>query len=273
MPVELEPVLETLEGHPDYFKEIYVDIEGKYVLNGKIEDHPKVANLKKAYTEDHKKVRTLNDEMKKFSGIDLEHWAKVKDLEEDDLTAFSAWREEKEKAGSGDKLSLTDEEFNKRTERLVKKYETERSALDKQIAELKITNEKTAAELRNDRKRTALLNACTKAGILPGAVEDAMNLGMQVFQVNEEGYLYILDKDGNEALGADLHSLQPEEWLTSLAEKKAHWWPRSSGGGAGGGSGKDFGGIRSKADFNGDAEKIAAWISKHPGKYLDLPDK
>lgn len=278
MPVELEPILESLEGQPEYFKEIYAEVDGKYILNGKIEEHPKVASLKKAYTEDHKKVRALNDEVKKFSGVDLERWAKIKDLDDESLAAFTAWREDKEKAaangnGATAKPSLPDEEFQQRVERLTKKWEAREAALLKENTDLKGLIDKTTSQLHERTVRTALLNACSKAGILAGAVEDAMNMGMQVCRLNEEGDVVIVGKDGHEILGADLKPMGPEEWLASKAQEKAHWWPRNSGGGAGGGKNGDFSFYKTKTQFPNVAAKVA-YIQKHGrAAYEALPVK
>ena len=270
----LAAVLENLEGKPDYYKDIYVEIDGKWVLDGDVENHPKATNLKATLDKERKAKKALEKEHEKFTGVDLERWAKVKDLEEEELTAFHAWREERDKGeGNGNKPPLTDEEFNKRVERLTKKWEAREAALLKENIDLKVNIDKTTAQLHERTIKTALLNACSKAGIWPNAVEEAVLLGQQVFRLNEDGEVVAMGKDGNEMLGADLKPLQPEEWLASKSTDKSHWWPRNSGGGAGGGNGKGFDGIRTKADFHGDVEKQAAWISKHPGKFLELPDK
>ena len=273
----LAAILESLEGKPEYYKDIYVEVEGKWVLDGDVENHPKATNLKATLDKERKAKKALEKEHEKFTSVDLERWAKLKDLEEEDLVAFSAWREEKDQNPNGHKTTATEDEFKQRlavsTERLIKKHEQERAALLKENADLKVNIDRTTAQLHERTIKTALLNACSKAGIWPNAVEEAVLLGQQVFRLNDEGEVVAVGKDGNELLGADLKPLQPEEWLASKSADKAHWWPRNSGGGAGGGNGKGFDGIRSKADFHGDVEKQAAWMSKHPGKYLELPDK
>lgn len=267
----LPSVLESLEGKPDYYKEIYAEVEGKWVLDGDVENHPKAMNLKSTLDKERKARRDAEKEKEKFADVNLERWAKLKDLEEEELETFHQWREEKEKTGGGTKPPVTDEEFEKRYERALKKHESERLALEKQVADLKIINEKTAVQMREDRKRTALLDACSGAGLLKEAVEDAMNLGMQVWQISPDGDLVIYDKEGNEQIGADLKPLQPLEWLMSKAQDKAHWWPRNSGGGAGGGNGTGYGKVTRKADLR-NVEEQAAFVKKH-GKdaYLNLP--
>ncbi|QYC96709.1 hypothetical protein PQD76_gp05 [Stenotrophomonas phage BUCT626] len=99
--------------------------------------------------------------------------------------------------------------------------------------------------------RDAALN--TK-GFRKEAIEDALLLGMNHFELTEDGQ--VVTKDG---LGA-------EAWLSDLQQKRSHWWEASSGGGAGGSGGAAGGGSNpfTKAGWNMTAQ--AALVRDNPDK-------
>lgn len=69
----------------------------------------------------------------------------------------------------------------------------------------------------------ALRVAALKAGLRQIAVEDAVIRGRSMFVRDEYGNPVAMGKDGKSALG-------PSEWLESMEDKAAHWWPPSTGG-------------------------------------------
>lgn len=67
------------------------------------------------------------------------------------------------------------------------------------------------------------------------AMEDALMLGTNSFEINEEGK--VVTKDG---IGVT-PGVPPTEWLKEVIEKRPHWLPDSAGGGAKGSKGKGNG--------------------------------
>lgn len=270
----LVPVVEKREDVPEGAREFYKQREdGKFVIDVDVEAHPQVDGLRKAVRAERERANTLAE---KFKGVDVERWEKWKEVEDADWDAYQTWQQEQATNppnGSGQ----SPEEIKAQAERFVapvrKKLEQEKAQLEKALADERTTNAKIVADLRNDKSHTAMLTACTEAGVLSGAFEEITMLGMTIFKADEKGEVFGYDKNGDVLIGADGNPLKPKDWITSKSETKAHWWPRNSGGGAGGGTGRGLDGIRSKADFGGDDEKIGQWIKKHPGQYLNLPDK
>jgi hypothetical protein len=126
-----------------------------------------------------------------------------------------------------------------KTTELVQKY-TGRMR-DDHVAQLgEKDKEIEAANNRAKRFEQAVLDnqirqACT--GMHPGAIEDALLYGRNYFSLDAEGNAVKLDAQGRPELGKDGKTpLSPAEWIESLKESKAHWFPASSSGSGSGGS-------------------------------------
>jgi hypothetical protein len=134
---------------------------------------------------------------------------------------------------------------------------------ERQLATLKRENDHlktTSADLdrrwRQDRIKTALLDAVTKNGVYEKAVDDAVQRGLAVFtDLDERGN--VIAKNGDDTIyGKDgVNALNPSEWITTLkaSGQAPHLWPPSSGGGApashsGNGAGIDWQSITNPAE-------------------------
>jgi hypothetical protein len=80
--------------------------------------------------------------------------------------------------------------------------------------------------------------AATKAGIHPGAVDDALLRARLVFSIDDDGNAVQFDDDGETiVLGKDGKTpFSPDEWFEGMKESAPHWFPASSSGGGATGS-------------------------------------
>jgi len=136
-------------------------------------------------------------------------------------------------------------------ERVTKRL-VERNTKDweKKYAELKKQHDEGAEKLATTTKKLSgtiinnlLTQAAVKAGVFPGALEDVILYGRDRWTLDEDGMtaLMVDPVSGEVERGKDGKSLTPDEWLPDLAEKKAHWFPGSSGGGSNSGAGNNSG--------------------------------
>jgi hypothetical protein len=101
-------------------------------------------------------------------------------------------------------------------------------------------DQKLASFEESDRARTLhrqVRIAAKDAGLLDGAVEDALLLADRTFQLGEDGIAVV--KAGTPYS----EGLTPKDWLSDLQSKRPHWWGPSEGGGAGGNRGGSGGAI------------------------------
>jgi len=118
--------------------------------------------------------------------------------------------------------------------------------------------EQTNAELKDEKRQLATLvkardeqlarlaidgelrAAAVNAGLVPGAVDDALGRGRRVFTLDEDGRLVARNAEGEVVPGADgERPMTSAEWLESMRESAPHWWPPSSGAGAPGAGARD----------------------------------
>jgi hypothetical protein len=83
--------------------------------------------------------------------------------------------------------------------------------------------------------RTDIRAAAEKAGLLPSAIEDALDIGQRMFGIDETGRVTTIEGNGVTP------GIDAAVWLTEMQQKRPHWWPASQGGGAGGGRGNQGG--------------------------------
>jgi hypothetical protein len=99
--------------------------------------------------------------------------------------------------------------------------------------QLKATTVDLDKRWRQDRIKTALLDAAAKAGVTKGALPYAVQQGMTVFlDLDEKGN--VISKQGEDIrYGKDgISPLTPEEWMLNLKTEAPFLWPPSGGSGA-----------------------------------------
>jgi len=120
----------------------------------------------------------------------------------------------------------------KNTEAWQKKYDTLQTQLN-EISESKANSEKRLQQkiIEGEIRRAAATM------LVPTAIDDAVMLGGNGWQVAEDGSLIYPSDTGEPELGESGKPITPGEWLSGLKDQRPHWFAGHSGGGATGGSG------------------------------------
>jgi hypothetical protein len=77
----------------------------------------------------------------------------------------------------------------------------------------------------------ALRDAAIGAKVISTAIDDAVTISSNLFEVTEDGRIVTKDNVGVTP------GIEPKDYFKDAMEKKPHWWPPSQGGGAQGGRG------------------------------------
>jgi hypothetical protein len=209
---------------PDALREHYGEKDGRWILQT---DPPTddVTGLKSALETERRLRRDADTQLTglktKFEGIDPDDVRKLKDRVKglDEIDIYDK---------QGFEALLT-----KRTQSMKEDHDRVLAARERELSQVKETLTATDRKWREDRIKTALLAAATKAGVDKHAMPDAVQRGLQVFvDLDEHGN--VIAKNGEDVrYGKDgVSPLSPDEWLLGLKPEAPHLWPASSGGGA-----------------------------------------
>jgi len=243
----LKQVYDAQTDIPPALYEHYTERDGKWIvaLDPVLED---VGGLKSALNNE----RTLRRETEKqlvelktkFEGVDPDEFRKMQDRVKglDDADVYDK---------QGIEVLIA-----RRTESMKNDHERQLATLKRENDHLKTTSADLDRRWRQDRIKTALLDAVTKNGVYEKAVDDAVQRGLAVFtDLDERGN--VIAKNGDDTIyGKDgVNALNPSEWITTLkaSGQAPHLWPPSSGGGApashsGNGAGIDWNSITNPAE-------------------------
>jgi len=232
---------------PGALMEHYGEKDGKWVLvlDPPVED---VSGLKSALNNERNLRRETEKQLvefkTKFEGVDPEDYRKLQDRVRglDDSEVYDK---------QGIEVLIA-----RRTESMKNDHERQLATLKRENEHLKTTSADLDRRWRQDRIKTALLDAVTKNGVYEKAVDDAVQRGLSVFtDLDEKGN--VIAKNGDDTIyGKDgVNALNPSEWITTLkaSGQAPHLWPPSSGGGApashsGNGAGIDWNSITNPAE-------------------------
>lgn len=211
---------------PPPLLEHYQEKDGRWVLelDPPVED---VSGLKNALGQERNLRREtekqLVDWKTRYEGIDVEEHRRLQDRVKglDDAEVYDK---------QGIEVLVT-----RRTDAMKSEHERQIQAKDREIGQLRTQAGESDRRWRQDRIKTALLDAVTKAGVYEKAVDDAVQRGLSVFSdLDEEGQ--VVAKRGDDVVyGKDgINPLRPDEWVSTLkaSGNAPHLWPASSGGGA-----------------------------------------
>ena len=211
---------------PGSMQEHYSEKDGKWLLqlDPPIED---VTGLKNALNQERTLRRdaekAVTDFKVKFEGIDPDEHRKLQERVKglDDADVY-------DKQGI-EALVL------RRTESMKADHERQMASVRRENDQLKTTSADLDRRWRQDRIKTALIDAVTKAGVYEKAIDDAVYRGLSVFtDLDDQGQ--VVARKGEEVVyGKDgITALQPSEWIQTLktSGQAPHLWPSSSGGGA-----------------------------------------
>lgn len=208
---------------PEEFKALFTEKNGKWELT-EVEgmrttaDVERVQDALRKEKNDHKETKAK-----------LGRWA---GLEFDDVRQKLDRFDELE-AAAADKLD--EKKINGIVEARLKgrlaPVERERDEIK---AKLDQTTQEVSA-LRSERSRniirSELRRAAVSAKVVDTAIDDILDLGERVFQIEEDGSVRVKDSVGFTP------GVNPEVWLKDMEPKRPHWWPASQGGGARGSNG------------------------------------
>jgi hypothetical protein len=217
----------TAEGEiPDSLRELYADVEGKWVLQTEpsLDGIPK---LQEALTQERNLRRDTEKQLVEFKtkheGIDPDEHRKLQ-----------------ERVKGLDDAEIYDRQgievlVSRRTESMKADHERQMGSVKRENEQLKSTAADYERRWRQDRIKTALLDAVTKNGVYEKAVDDAVQRGLTVFtDLDDKGN--VVARNGEDVVyGKDgVNPLSPGEWITTLkaSGNAPHLWPSSSGGGA-----------------------------------------
>jgi hypothetical protein len=222
---------------PSALQEHYGEKDGKWVLqlDPPAED---VTGLKNALSQERVLRRDAEKQLvevkTKYEGIDPEEVIKLRDRVKglDDADIYDK---------QGIEVLIA-----RRTESMKQDHERHLNTLRRENDQLKTTNGDLDRRWRQDRIRTALLDAVSKSGVHEKAVEDAVRRGLTVFnELDEQGN--VVAKQGDDlTFGKDgVNALSPSEWIATLktSGQASHLWGISAGGGAPALHGGNGGGI------------------------------
>jgi hypothetical protein len=211
---------------PEPLRDFYIEKESKWVIDT---DPPTedVSGLKTALETERRLRRDVErretDLKVKFEGIDPDEVRtlreRVKGLDEAEIY---------------DKHGI-DALVTKRTETMKADHQRIVDAKEREIEQLRTQASDYDRRWRQDRIKTALLDAVTKAGVYERAVEDAVQRGLMVFTDLDDSGNVVARKGEDLLYGKDgINPLSPSEWITGLKSsgQAPHLWPPSSGGGA-----------------------------------------
>lgn len=249
---------DSLDSLDESVRNLYVEEDGKFRLD--IDGYEDPAGLKNALKSEREaakdakqKLTAAKEFQAQFEGLDIEA---VKGL-----LAKASQDEETRLIAEG----KIDEVFNRRTERFRSDVDKQLKAKDDEIGRHVEANKKLAGRALSD----AVLQAASKAGALPEAMEDIVQRARAAgWTVNEDGDVVAMDGD-EPVLGKDGKTpLTPSEWAESLRESAPHLWPRAQGAGQTGDRGAK--GTKKRSDMT--PEEMAAYIKEHGREaYLKLP--
>lgn len=240
---KLKTELESLDGLDDAMKGLYVEQDGKFVLDA---DIPDVSGLKSALDKERKAARDAEAKRKafedKFSGVDPDKYAELlKKFEEDENS----------------KLTIE--------ERVARASEKAVAAAQKEIAAAKAQAEaerKKAQAFQGRVLDDAIRKAATDAGLHKHAIDDALFRGRVMFSLDDNGSAIQRDAEGNPVIGKDGKTpFSPAEWLESMRESAPHWFPAGASGG--GSNNGNRGGGAGKPRSQWSPKEKAEYIEKH----------
>lgn len=216
---KLKAVVDSLDGLEDGIKGLYVEQDGKFILDAEGVDN---SGLKSALDKERKASRDAEAKRKeteaRFSGIDPDRYAELLDAHE------------KAEANKG----TLDEQAQKRAQKAIDAANKER---DEALAA--VGTERNRAKAYQGRVLDdAIRAAAAKAGLHQHAIDDALFRGRAMFTLDDNGNAVQLDSDGQPVIGKDGKTpFAPNEWLDSMRESAPHWFPAgASGTGSGNGN-------------------------------------
>lgn len=225
-----EKEYDSYDNIPAEVRHLYKQDGEKWVIMGagEIKTPQDVLNVQEALRkerEDHKEVKGTLARYRDMANDPEELQQKIDRIAELESAA----------AGKMDETKLN--------EMVEARLRTRTAPLERQISTLKDEKEQLEGSVNEykgkERKRVIhdhIRKAANEAKVRDSAIEDALLIGENVFDV-EEGSNRVVTRDG---VGIT-PGMEPSVWLTEMQRSRPHWWPDSNGAGARGGDGGNGG--------------------------------
>lgn len=201
------------EDIPAGMEAAYKEVNGAWELD--LEDGNEELELLKRSLEGAKgDKKKLQERIAMFDGIDPEIARQL--------------IEQHTKAGEKKLLDegKVEELFKTRIEKMVSDHEKTVKGLNDKLGGL-------STRLKKELIDNRLMLAAQKAGVKASAVPDVLSRGRTIYDLNETmDDIVARDSKGAELYGKNGKVLQPEEWMTTLAEEAEHLFERGNGSGA-----------------------------------------
>ncbi len=209
---KLAAVLDSLDGVPEELQSLYVEEDGKFVLDADVEGHPKAGALKRALDRERRRAKDAEDRIP--DGFDPDRWAQLLALEEE---AQKGRLTDKQREEFDNLKGQLEGQFQKRAE----KYEGRITRLEGALERALVTAQATEAIARQKGSVRLLLPHVQRHATM---VEDG-----------EDFTYHIVDEKGHTRLGEEGNMTFDElvgEMRTSDDFAGAFEGTGSSGGGA-----------------------------------------
>lgn len=222
MPVEF--TVDSLDTVDESIRGAYVENEGKFNLDPDKYAEVKAQGLKSKNKELLGKLTRANDGLKKFEKLqDFE-------FEDDDLTEFQTWRENKDKTPPPDDKSGKGSEelqaqFDKALGKEKAKFTTEIATRDSRIDEL-------TRENKHFKLTVPLRDIAVKAGVIADDLDLVLLDTAKRFTLSDDDKIVVLDEDG------DPTDITPQKFFDTLyREQRPKFYAASGASGSGAPSG------------------------------------
>jgi hypothetical protein len=217
----IKAIVDTLDGVPEQYHDLYTEKDGKFELTG-VEDVLSLTVVKALKTENG--ARRISEKAAK------EALAKWGDRKPEETLLLLDRIPELEAAAEG---KLDDNKINEIVQKrlghhtgpLQRKLDEATKAIAERDAAIDGFTKKERTRTIHDAVREAVAKA---TGFQPNALEDALMYADRHFEINEDGK--VTTKDG---VGVT-PGIDPVVWLSEMQGKKAHWWGQTQGSGSNG---------------------------------------
>lgn len=225
----VEFTVDSLDTVDESIRGAYVENEGKFNLDPDKYAEVKAQGLKSKNKELLGKLTKANDGLKRFE--------KLQDFEDDDLTEFQTWRENKDKTPPPDDKSGkgSDElqaQFEKALNKEKTRFATEKSELESRLTDLD-------KQVKHYKLTVPLRDIAAKAGVIAEDMDLVLLDTAKRFALNDDGEIVVLDEDG------DPTDITPQKFFETLyREQRPKFYAASGAAGSGAPSGTARGGVK-----------------------------
>ena len=206
--------LESLDGLPEAHRELYVQRDGKYVLDVEgAESRTRVTEFRDNNVRLLKENEDLRKAAERFKDIDLDEYQK--------LLADRRDSREKDLLKKGD----VDQIIAERTEAMAAAH---KKALDERDGRIAALEGSLSQELIHNRLRQGGI----AANVRKEALEDLLMYGDRTWKLGSDGRPVAQDANGQPMFNTDGEPMTIDEWVDARRQDRPHWFEGSSGGGA-----------------------------------------